>query len=56
MRVIGLLIHQRKKLGGGVVLTQIHELDYLNYFFSNYKLENYKYISQDFKFDNRCRR
>ncbi len=36
----------KKKLGGGVVLTQIHELDYLNYFFSNYKLENYKYISQ----------
>ena len=28
------------------MLTQIHELDYLNYFFSNYKLESYKYISQ----------
>ena len=36
----------KKKLGGGVVLTQIHELDYLNYFFSKYKLVDYKYISQ----------
>ena len=36
----------KKKLGGGVVLTQIHELDYLNYFFSKYKLMEFKYISQ----------
>ena len=25
----------KKKLGGGVVLTQIHEVDYLNFFFLN---------------------
>ena len=29
----------KKRLGGGVVLTQIHELDYLNFFFSDYKLK-----------------
>jgi len=36
----------QKKLGGGVVLTQIHEIDYLNYFFSKYKLLEKKYLSQ----------
>ena len=36
----------KKKLGGGVALTQIHELDYLNYFFSKYKLLESKYISK----------
>jgi len=36
----------KKRLGGGVVLTQIHELDYLNYFFSKYKLLDHKFISQ----------
>ncbi len=35
----------QKKLGGGVALTQIHEIDYLNYFFSEYKLLEFKYIS-----------
>ena len=35
-----------KKLGGGVSLTQIHELDYLNYFFDGYSLLNTKFISQ----------
>ena len=34
-----------KKLGGGVVLTQIHELDYLNFFLSNYKLKKKYFIS-----------
>ena len=29
----------RKKLGGGVVLTQSHEIDYLMYLFDNYKFE-----------------
>ena len=36
----------KKKLGGGVVLTQIHELDYLNFFFSKYKLQDIKYFSE----------
>ena len=36
----------KKKLGGGVVLTQIHELDYLNYFFSKYDLLDKKFISE----------
>ena len=34
-----------KKLGGGVVLTQIHELDYLNFFLSSYKLKKKYFIS-----------
>jgi predicted dehydrogenase len=29
----------KKKLGGGVLLTQIHELDYLIYIFSKYKIK-----------------
>ena len=29
----------RKDLGGGVVLSQIHEIDYILYLFSNYKLK-----------------
>jgi predicted dehydrogenase len=33
-------------LGGGVSLTQIHELDYLNYFYEKYSLLDVKYISQ----------
>ncbi len=36
----------KKKLGGGVSLTQIHELDYLNYFYDGYSLLDSKYISQ----------
>ena len=36
----------KKKLGGGVSLTQIHELDYLNYFYDGYSLLNTKFISQ----------
>lgn len=36
----------KKKLGGGVVLTQIHELDYLNFFFSNYKLKKKYFLSK----------
>jgi len=36
----------KKKLGGGVSLTQIHELDYLNYFYERYNLQDTKYISQ----------
>ena len=36
----------KKKLGGGVSLTQIHELDYLNYFYEKYSLLDIKYISQ----------
>jgi predicted dehydrogenase len=36
----------KKKLGGGVSLTQIHELDYLNYFYEKYSLLDVKYISQ----------
>jgi len=36
----------KKKLGGGVSLTQIHELDYLNYFFDRYNLLETKHISQ----------
>ena len=35
----------KKKLGGGVVLTQIHEIDYLKYFYSEYKLLEFKFIS-----------
>ena len=36
----------QKKLGGGVSLTQIHELDYLNYLYEGYSLLDIKYISQ----------
>ncbi len=36
----------KKNLGGGVVLTQIHELDYLNLFFSNYKLKKKYFFSK----------
>lgn len=36
----------KKKLGGGVSLTQIHELDYLNYFYDRYSLLDIKYFSQ----------
>ena len=36
----------QKKLGGGVSLTQIHELDYLIYFYNKYNLLDLKYISQ----------
>lgn len=35
----------QKKLGGGVALTQIHEIDYLNYFFSEFKLLKFNYLS-----------
>jgi predicted dehydrogenase len=34
-----------KNLGGGVVLTQIHEIDYIQYIFKNYKLINFKSIT-----------
>ncbi|MDA9853422.1 Gfo/Idh/MocA family oxidoreductase [Candidatus Pelagibacter sp.] len=34
-----------KKLGGGVILTQIHEIDYFLHLFSNYKIKNAAYIS-----------
>ena len=34
-----------KKLGGGVILTQIHEIDYFLYLFSEYKIINTTYIS-----------
>jgi predicted dehydrogenase len=33
-----------KSLGGGVVLTQIHEIDYIQYIFSNYKLFSFKSV------------
>ena len=36
----------KKSLGGGVILTQIHELDYLNFLFEGYKLKNKKYLSK----------
>ena len=36
----------KKSLGGGVILTQIHELDYLNFLFEGYKLINKKYLSK----------
>ena len=34
-----------KKLGGGVILTQIHEIDYFLYLFSEYTITNSTYIS-----------
>ena len=34
-----------KKLGGGVILTQIHEIDYFLHLFSDYKIKNATYIS-----------
>ena len=34
-----------KKLGGGVILTQIHEIDYFLHLFSKYKIINAMYIS-----------
>lgn len=34
-----------KKLGGGVILTQIHEIDYFLHLFSDYKITNATYIS-----------
>ena len=34
-----------KKLGGGVILTQIHEIDYFLHLFSDYKVTNTTYIS-----------
>ena len=34
-----------KKLGGGVILSQIHEIDYFLYLFSNYEITNSTYIS-----------
>lgn len=36
----------RKQLGGGVVLTQIHEIDYLFYLFENYKIQIINSISK----------
>ena len=36
----------KKSLGGGVILTQIHELDYLNYLFEDYSLVNKKYFTK----------
>jgi len=35
----------RKKLGGGVILTQIHEIDYLLYLFKNYNFKKFYFIS-----------
>lgn len=35
----------KKSLGGGVILTQIHEIDYIHYIFNNYKLINFKSIT-----------
>lgn len=34
-----------KKLGGGVILTQIHEIDYFLYLFSHYKITYLSHIS-----------
>ena len=34
-----------KKLGGGVILTQIHEIDYFLHLFSEYKITNTTHIS-----------
>lgn len=36
----------RKKLGGGVVLTQIHEIDYLLYLFEKYKINIINSVSK----------
>jgi len=35
----------KKKLGGGVVLTQIHEIDYLTYIFNKYKIKQIKSLT-----------
>lgn len=43
-----------KKLGGGVILTQIHEIDYFLHFFNKYKIEHSSSISSkitDLKLD-----
>ena len=34
-----------KKLGGGVILCQIHEIDYFLHLFNNYKIKHQSYIS-----------
>ena len=36
----------KKKLGGGVSLTQIHEIDYLNFFLENYKFIDHEFMSE----------
>tara|TARA_Y100000992_G_scaffold296350_2_gene258447 strand:- start:929 stop:1930 length:1002 start_codon:yes stop_codon:yes gene_type:complete len=36
----------KKKLGGGVILTQIHEIDYFLYLFSDYKIQKVTSISR----------
>ncbi len=36
----------KKSLGGGVLLTQMHELDYLHFIFENYKLKALNSISR----------
>ena len=35
----------KKNLGGGVILTQIHEIDYLLYLFKDYDFKNISFIS-----------
>tara|TARA_B100000575_G_C23125574_1_gene652068 strand:+ start:1519 stop:2550 length:1032 start_codon:yes stop_codon:yes gene_type:complete len=35
----------KKKLGGGVILTQIHEIDYFLHLFNEYKIINKSYVS-----------
>ncbi len=40
----------KKKLGGGVILTQIHELDYMLYLLENYKMK--KIISHNIRTSN----
>jgi len=36
----------KKKLGGGVSLTQIHEIDYLNFFLENYKILDHVFMRE----------
>ena len=36
----------KKNLGGGVVLTQIHEIDYLIYIFNKYKIKQTKSLTE----------